>query len=222
MENAANAKPATEQLAPQESASVKPSTEANPSTERTLKAEPSSMGAYTQEEKSITKEKPSEDFDDEFAGLEQAAPEEEAIDHLNENEYSEGFETIDHNDLDEELNQGGFTGAPAAEEHAGTDNSAATVGADEWDEIFAGFGNAGQGPVSVTQPATSRIKQPTPVRTSREAPAAPVNRGIATTPKSLAVEELGSMGFTTEEATKALEHCNWDLGAATNYLLDSS
>lgn len=222
VENAANAKPATEQLAPQESASVKPSTEANPSTERTLKAEPSSMGAYTQEEKSITKEKPSEDFDDEFAGLEQAAPEEEAIDHLNENEYSEGFETIDHNDLDEELNQGGFTGAPAAEEHAGTDNSAATVGADEWDEIFAGFGNAGQGPVSVTQPATSRIKQPTPVRTSREAPAAPVNRGIATTPKSLAVEELGSMGFTTEEATKALEHCNWDLGAATNYLLDSS
>ncbi|CUS24771.1 LAQU0S19e01244g1_1 [Lachancea quebecensis] len=224
VENAATTNSAGDKRPPQEPVTLKPPTTISSATEHASKVESSDLEASA-EDKLASKEKTPEDFDDEFAGLEQAAPEEEeeeAIDHLNENEYSEGFETIDHNDLDEELNQGGFTGVPATEAHVGTDKPAATVGADEWDEIFAGFGNAGQAPASVTQPATSRIKQPTPIRTTREVPAVPINRAIATTPKSLAIEELGSMGFTTEEATKALEHCNWDLGAATNYLLDSS
>ena len=30
------------------------------------------------------------------------------------------------------------------------------------------------------------------------------------------------MGFTEEEAHNALEKCNWDLEAATNFLLDSA
>ncbi|SCU91358.1 LADA_0F09472g1_1 [Lachancea dasiensis] len=171
------------------------------------------------EEASVNKK--DAEFDDEFAGLEQAAPEEEYVDESNGNDFQEDFEQIEHKDLDDELNQGGFTGA-IAPQASDVDTDPAAVGADEWDEIFAGFGNSQQGSVPVTHPEPMPIKEPVPTRATAELSQAPVRRGIATTPKSLAVEELGSMGFSVEEATKALEACNWDLGAATNYLLDSS
>ncbi|CEP63454.1 Ede1p LALA0_S08e02850g [Lachancea lanzarotensis] len=164
------------------------------------------------------------EFDDEFDDLEQAAPEEgEArADDSNGNEFHEEFERIEHKDLEEELNQGGFTGAPLHETQA-TSTDAAAVGADEWAEIFAGFGNSKQGPDGTTHTEKrDPILQPAPTNPSTSGNThAPINRGIATTPKSLAVEELASMGFSTEEATKALEQNNWDLGTATNYLLDS-
>ncbi|SCU78418.1 LAFA_0A06502g1_1 [Lachancea sp. 'fantastica'] len=164
-------------------------------------------------------------FDDEFDGLEQAAPEEDeaGANESNENDFQEEFEQIEHKDLDEELNQGGFTGAPLQETQA-TSTDATAVGADEWAEIFAGFGNAKQSPApAASTKEAATIQQPVAKKpTTSSNTRAPINRGIATTPKSLAVEELASMGFSTEEATKALEQNDWDLGTATNYLLDSS
>lgn len=181
-----------------------------------------SSGQTTSKKPEVIKDASSGYFDDEFAGLEQAAPEEEPTDQLTDREYSEGFETIDHKDLDEELNQGGFTGVSRTGIQAADPEGTAAVGADEWDEIFAGFGNGNSSTAATRQPASVPLKVPTPTRAGNQTSEPPVNRGIATTPKSLAIEELESMGFTTEEATKALEHCNWDLGAATNFLLDSS
>ncbi|SCU81673.1 LANO_0B03840g1_1 [Lachancea nothofagi CBS 11611] len=163
------------------------------------------------------------EFEDAFDGLEQAAPEEDTGLEVNDHEFPEDFEQIEHKDLDDELNQGGFTGASGPVQGAqAVDFDPAAVGADEWDEIFAGFGNSKQGSAPVAQPEPMPIKQPVPTKSSEKIGTAPINRGIATTPKSLAVEELGSMGFSAAEATKALEQCNWDLGAATNHLLDSS
>jgi epidermal growth factor receptor substrate 15 len=45
---------------------------------------------------------------------------------------------------------------------------------------------------------------------------------IATTPRSLAVQELTGMGFSKEEALNALETEKWNLEAATNFLLDNA
>ncbi|AEY95210.1 FABR149Wp [Eremothecium gossypii FDAG1] len=168
-------------------------------------------------------------FDDEFADLEQASPEDEATGSKRVSSI-EGFETIDHADLEDELHETGFTGAGTAEMLTPSNYSTQTghptsaqvasspVGNDEWDEIFSGFGNNSPG-----------LKQPTAQTTMGGSSQAntpqlksPLNRKIATTPKSLAVEELGSMGFTEQEARKALEKCKWNLEAATNMLLDGS
>lgn len=178
-----------------------------------------------------------DEFDDEFAGLEQAAVEEEGNDddlETDGNQHSpssmEGFETIGHNDLDNELQQNAFTGTITTDNNADQrkapsqlQSTESTLSNDEWNEIFAGFGNGKQQGSNTVPPATSEPQQsntqssfaPPPIRS-------PVNRGIATTPKSLAIEELSGMGFTEEEATKALEKFNWDLDAATNYLLDNA
>lgn len=179
-----------------------------------------------------------DEFDDEFAGLEQAAVEEDnGVDSESEFENvvntgsMEQFETIDHKDLDDELQGNTFTGAlnrssnpstPGHQVHKVQEqatNDPAQVSNDEWDEIFAGFGN------SKTESTVSQ--QPVPLKTESTANASLqknplINRGIATTPKSLAIEELSGMGFTEEEAHNALEKCNWDLEAATNFLLDSA
>ncbi|AGO10602.1 AaceriABR149Wp [[Ashbya] aceris (nom. inval.)] len=168
-------------------------------------------------------------FDEEFADLEQASPEDEGTSSKRVSSI-EGFETIEHADLEDELHETGFTGAGTAEMLTPSNYSAQTghpisaqvasspVGNDEWDEIFSGFGNSSPG-----------LKQPTAQTTMGGSSHAntpqlksPLNRKIATTPKSLAVEELGSMGFTEQEARKALEKCKWNLEAATNMLLDGS
>lgn len=211
--------------------------------EQVKKEEPVTKEAPITEEAPATKKAPvntsipqEAEFEDEFAGLEQAAPEEDDSDELDNADSSEGFETIEHKDLDDELQQGGFTGSSggnlvrSVEPGSSVVNSdSAPVDADEWDEIFAGFGNsnvssspAGQTTQKPVQKISQEVlQQPTPEKSSTHLNA-PVSRGIATTPKSLAIEELSSMGFTNEEASKALERCNWDLEAATNYLLDSS
>lgn len=146
-------------------------------------------------------------FDDEFIGLEPAASEgENELSSFNGIGTMEGFETIEHQDLDEELQQGGFTGT--TQPTFSTDKESIPIGNDEWDDVFAGFGNS-----------TSEIKGDLELfPTINTSPS--INRGIATTPKSLAIEELSSMGFTQQEAIDSLEKCNWDLEAATNHLLD--
>ncbi|CAI4252750.1 CDG_1a_G0001500.mRNA.1.CDS.1 [Saccharomyces cerevisiae] len=182
-----------------------------------------------------------DEFDDEFAGLEQAAVEEDnGADSESEFENvanagsMEQFETIDHKDLDDELQMNAFTGTltspsnpniPKPQVQQQSTSDPAQVSNDEWDEIFAGFGNSKAEPTKVATPSIPQ--QPIPLKNDpivdtslSKGPI--VNRGVATTPKSLAVEELSGMGFTEEEAHNALEKCNWDLEAATNFLLDSA
>ncbi|CAI4251624.1 CEL_1a_G0001380.mRNA.1.CDS.1 [Saccharomyces cerevisiae] len=182
-----------------------------------------------------------DEFDDEFAGLEQAAVEEDnGADSESEFENvanagsMEQFETIDHKDLDDELQMNAFTGTltspsnpniPKAQVQQQSTSDPAQVSNDEWDEIFAGFGNSKAEPTKVATPSIPQ--QPIPLKNDPIVDASLskgpiVNRGVATTPKSLAVEELSGMGFTEEEAHNALEKCNWDLEAATNFLLDSA
>ncbi|RKP30002.1 hypothetical protein METBISCDRAFT_17328 [Metschnikowia bicuspidata] len=65
---------------------------------------------------------------------------------------------------------------------------------DEWDELFAGFGNS----------AATTVPVATPANVSHD----------------LAIEELMGMGFQREDVLQALETEHWNIEAATNYLLD--
>ena len=181
---------------------------------------------------------PKDEFDDEFAGLEQANVEDEGNDTENEDtnvgytaaEAMEPFEEPAQADLRDNLEHSNFTGTePVVDTPAQSHIPQQTnVSNDEWDEIFAGFGNGKQQqqpsqPQSHSKtPVPNALQQPTPDRNSMPASAPRVNRMIATTPKALAIEELSGMGFSEAEATKALEECNWDLDTATNYLLDNA
>lgn len=203
---------------------------------------------------------PHDEFDDEFAGLEEAATEEDVDGGLDDissagglQTLNESFENINHNDLTEELQGNAFTGTSsvpvAVAEPQGNpasftqtapqppiENAPSPVTNDEWDEIFAGFGNSkqqqdGVAPASIPHsplpqtPQEQQFVQPQPQHVQppqQPLSKPPINRGIATTPKALAVEELSGMGFTEEEATAALEKCDWVLEDATNFLLDSA
>ncbi|CAI4037197.1 hypothetical protein SMKI_02G0640 [Saccharomyces mikatae IFO 1815] len=182
-----------------------------------------------------------DEFDDEFAGLEQAAVEEDngaesesEFENVANSGSMEQFETIDHKDLDDELQANAFTGTLTSSSNSNIPNQQvqqgqqqstgdpAQVSNDEWDEIFAGFGNS-KAELSNTVAPQQAIPLKTDHTIATDLQHNPiVNRGVATTPKSLAIEELSGMGFTEEEAHSALEKCNWDLEAATNFLLDSA
>lgn len=201
-------------------------------------------------------------FDDEFAGLQEAAVEEDVSEntsnHINASaselhSFNEPFENITNTDLNEKLNGNAFTGTtivpitlassiqPPQPQTQGTPTNTEPVLShatnevtnDEWDEIFAGFGNGKTVQFDNTQESTSPQQVPPQapkgtnvVQSIPQHPQPlskpPINRNIATTPKSLAIEELCGMGFTEEEAVHALEKCNWVLEDATNYLLDST
>lgn len=98
------------------------------------------------------------------------------------------------------------------------DNEAAN---DEWDQLFAGFGNA------VASDPASKLASP-PVTASEsyfEAPSNPV-ASINANPttdgtQEIAISELTDMGFPRESAIEALEREQWNLEAATNRLLDN-
>ncbi|SMN20869.1 similar to Saccharomyces cerevisiae YBL047C EDE1 Key endocytic protein involved in a network of interactions with other endocytic proteins [Maudiozyma saulgeensis] len=172
---------------------------------------------------------PKDEFDDEFAGLEQADVEENDSDNENSGvaytaaDAMEPFEDANQTDLRDQLHSNDFT---ASESAVPQQQEQTNVSNDEWDEIFAGFGN-GKQPANQTQgqlqqPIHNALQQPTPDRNSMPPSNSKVDRMIATTPKALAIEELSGMGFSEAEATKALEKCNWDLDTATNYLLDNA
>ncbi|KTB22250.1 EH domain-containing and endocytosis protein 1 [Nakaseomyces glabratus] len=162
---------------------------------------------------------PKDDFDDAFNGLEKATEEDgntSDFENLANQGSFEGFEHIDRNEVAASMQQGNVVGAPTQQGQPMAPQGHHNHGNDEWDEIFAGFGNG------VKEPnASQQMQQPIPASTSATAQA-PINRGIATTPKSLAVEELMGMGFKEDEAVKALEKSNWDLETATNLLLDAA
>lgn len=97
-----------------------------------------------------------DEFDDEFAGLEQAAVEEDnGADSESEFENvanagsMEQFETIDHKDLDDELQMNAFTGTltspsnpniPKPQVQQQSTSDPAQVSNDEWDEILLDLG----------------------------------------------------------------------------------
>lgn len=66
---------------------------------------------------------------------------------------------------------------------------------DEWEQLFAGFGNAAPLPETSNSPPTS------------------ANHDVA-------IAELMGMGFDRKDVETALEKEQWDVEAATNYLLD--
>ncbi|KAH3684861.1 hypothetical protein WICPIJ_004164 [Wickerhamomyces pijperi] len=87
---------------------------------------------------------------------------------------------------------------------------------DEWEQIFAGFGNQ---PQNAPAPQLAHPQPQQPQLTSSSVSTRPK---VATTPRSIAVQELTGMGFTEDEALAALRREKWNLEAATNYLLDNA
>lgn len=89
---------------------------------------------------------------------------------------------------------------------------------DEWEQIFAGFGNQ---PQQSAPTVVSPVPQASHISTNKTTQVHVPPR-IATTPRSLAIQELTGMGFSKDEALAALEREKWNLEAATNYLLDNA
>ena len=152
-------------------------------------------------------------FGNEFDGLQEAAPEdydEFAMD--NTFDFNENFATNDQDESD-------FPdfGAPATTSAPVTGGNGSAAGTDEWEQLFAGFGNAGlENAVPETNPVavhhTSSTITPNFDNPGNGSVANGVDQGL--------VEELKGMGFDEKTALDALEKEGWDLQAATNFLLD--
>lgn len=88
---------------------------------------------------------------------------------------------------------------------------ATSSSSDEWEQLFAGFGNSGtpqEGVLNIGQETMpTAVSQPhhTPSQTNDDA-----------------VEELCGMGFDRQSVLDALTRENWNLEAASNYLLDNA
>lgn len=130
--------------------------------------------------------------------------------------------------------------APDFTQPQGTD-TAPIANNDEWEELFAGFGNAQQQqeqqqqqPEILETPSQPTIpgafvNEPAPTEeTPVWHPGAPAPSTVDTTTvsaaavDSYAVQELVGMGFDEKTAIDALNKQNGDLEAATNYLLDNA
>ncbi|VEU21228.1 DEKNAAC102174 [Brettanomyces naardenensis] len=150
---------------------------------------------------------------------------------------------VEENDQFDQLNSDfsnpvgfSFTQAPLA-----TAVSGSAEGGDDWEQVFAGFGNDPNAETTFTS-------TPAPAASAFQAfgtPALP-DAGFTDTPTSLAsgekklekktgadlsqfsqsqalaIEELKGMGFDEEKSTAALKKNSWNLDEATNYLLDSA
>lgn len=82
-------------------------------------------------------------------------------------------------------------------------------GIDEWERLFAGFGNAQEAASPVSDSVTPQVGSST---------SAPHMNST----KDQAIHELVGMGFDENTAIEALEKQSWDLAQATNYLLDNA
>lgn len=135
---------------------------------------------------------------DEFAGLEAAK-----VEHGGFDDYPTGNEDFGFNE--------GFTSnaqpqapdfhseAPKEEEN------------DEWEQLFAGFGNAPKAApgAPVSEPAQAPVPGPEPVAKNDDS-------------VDELVEELEGMGFSKLVSYDALKKHRWDLQEAINYLLDNA
>lgn len=158
-------------------------------------------------------DQPGNDFDDDFDDLAPAAEEKPktAQDDFFGDEFDELTAAQDDKELfdvdapEADLDEI-FTGSADVNDFGGApseipDFSAASNtqdGNDEWEQLFAGFGSAGTAAVAA------------PVEPARDAS------------KNLAIDELIGMGFERDVVVAALEKENWDIEAATNFLLDSA
>ncbi|RLV94515.1 EH domain-containing and endocytosis protein 1 [Spathaspora sp. JA1] len=154
-----------------------------------------------------------DDFDSAFDNLQPATPEvnkedafTNAFDDLEaaqvDNEEVEDFGTEDFGGLSNE-----FTNSNAPD-FSSANSEGQVEGNDEWEQLFAGFGNAN-------------------VAAEETHPQAATEDGVQLSPtgdqaNSFAIQELIGMGFDEKTATEALKKENWNLEAATNYLLDNA
>lgn len=94
----------------------------------------------------------------------------------------------------------GFIPNTTAPDFSAAGSSGATDANDEWEQLFAGFGNANTAQQPFAEP--------------------PAQQGDSS--KHFAIEELVGMGFDKSVVVNALERENWNIEAATNYLLDNA
>lgn len=149
---------------------------------------------------------PRDDFDASFSGLEPAT-EGKAVNSNDPFDEFDGLEAAREEDTngDEDFEGppdfGEFTQSShgALFDNNGAGESDGKSGNDEWEQLFAGFGNAQQQPQQASQNG--------------------VQNGLDRD-REAAVQELVGMGFDDKTSRQALENENWNLEAATNYLLD--
>lgn len=89
------------------------------------------------------------------------------------------------------------------------------VNKDEWDSIFAGFGNE-----NASKPAVSANDISNAFGAVSSGQQQPQQPPASSTPNSQAVESLVKMGFDRVKALDALEKSNFNVEDASNYLLD--
>lgn len=155
-------------------------------------------GLQPASQESHTQTKGDDFFADEFDDLEAAQVDNNADDDFNQNEddfgFSDDFTEAPKSNAGASSNHPDFSGDTAA----GKDNN------DEWEQLFAGFGN---------QQAESQ-----PIAQSQEPH---VVSGFNSSQDD-AVQELVGMGFDEKTVIEALNKEQWNLEAATNYLLDNA
>ncbi|KAG7743916.1 hypothetical protein KL932_001239 [Ogataea haglerorum] len=157
----------------------------------------------------FTAQKSDNMFDD--LGLEEARPE-DSFDAPQFDEFN-NFDAGTH----------GFSfSAPAAQDAAGAGAGAGAAN-DDWEQVFAGFGNDPN-----LQPATEHFESLPPYEFSEAFTEQPSNANpapndsIYSQSQQLAIEELKGMGFDEKMAVDALQKNSWQLDLATNFLLDSA
>ncbi|EGW32417.1 uncharacterized protein SPAPADRAFT_67033 [Spathaspora passalidarum NRRL Y-27907] len=163
------------------------------------------------------------DFDSAFDNLQPATPEvnKGGIDDAFANEFddleaakvdNEEVEDFAGDDFGGLSNEFTNSNAPDFTNGSTSVEDGKAEGNDEWEQLFAGFGNANVATNEVN-PVSSGDVQPT---ISTDAVAKPSQEN------QYAIQELIGMGFDEKTATDALKKENWNLEAATNYLLDNA
>ncbi|GMM47373.1 Ede1 protein [Pichia kluyveri] len=92
-------------------------------------------------------------------------------------------------------------------------NDTPTTEGDDWEQVFAGFGN---------DPNLQPAKEEEEEEESKSVPEVHNDNNELSNSQELAIEELTDMGFTEEESILALRLKNWSIEDASNYLLEKS
>ena len=163
-------------------------------------------------------------FDDEFDNLEDAQVDNAGDDEFYKDDVKFNNEFTNSN----APNFGGSIGAGGV----GNDGSAPISGSadnDEWEQLFAGFGNSQPLATEETEKELSNVAgTQSPQSQSEQLESSTTIPGDFPAspdfdPKTnFAVQELVGMGFEETTAIEALKDHNGDLEAATNYLLDNA
>ena len=161
-------------------------------------------------------------FNDEFTNLEAAN-----VDNAGDEEF--GQENDEFGGLSEDFTNSNAPDFSRPEEFS----TAPLEGNDEWEQLFAGFGNSqpqqeeqslgdipASGSARVSEPPSSVSAPLTRDPPRYESP--PTAQPTRTSSNEYAIQELVGMGFDENTAIEALKKEDWNLEAATNYLLDTA